>query len=95
VAGDWCVSGGTGRANADDLRVIDVAVSLESTLQHLSACDFCEHAPLAGAAMPLPVVTGFDPAPLVASAVRFEAFAAAVLRRHDFRLPPGHAPPLV
>jgi hypothetical protein len=96
VAGDWCVGGGgAGRANVDDLRVIDSAVSLESTLQHLSACDFCDHAPLAGAAMPLPVAAGFDPAPLVVSAVRFEAFAAAVLRRQAFRLPLSHAPPQV
>jgi hypothetical protein len=94
VVGDWCVSAG-GSVQADDLRVIDAAVSLESTLQHLSACDFCDHAPLAGAALPLPVVSGVDPAPLVATAVRFEAFAAAVLRRHDFRLPLSHAPPQV
>ncbi|MEX8494095.1 DUF2946 family protein [Sphaerotilus sp.] len=94
VAGDWCVSAG-GSVKADDLRVIDAAVSLESTLQHLNACDFCDHAPLAGAVLPPPVVTGVDPAPLVVTAVRFEAFAAAVLRRHDFRQPPSHAPPQV
>ena len=95
VAGDWCVSGESGRANADDLRTIAAAVSLDTTLQHLRACDFCDDAPLSAGALSLPVVTGVDPAPVVAAAVRFEAFAAAVLRRHDFRRPPSHAPPLV
>ena len=95
VAGDWCVSSGNGRASADDLRAIAAAVSLDATLQHLNACDFCDDAPLAGGALPLPAVTGVDPAPLVASTVRFEAFAAAILRRHDFRLPLSHAPPQV
>ena len=94
IAGDWCVSAG-GSVKTDDLQVIDAAVSLESTLQHLNACDFCEHAPLACAMCPLPVANGVDPAPLVATAARFEAFAAAVLRRHDFRRPPSHAPPQV
>lgn len=95
VAGDWCVSGGAGRASADDLRTIEAAVSLDTTLQHLRACDFCDDAPLSAGALPLPVVAGVDPAPVVAAAARFEAFAAAVLRRHDFRLPPSHAPPRV
>ncbi len=95
VAGDWCVSGASGGASADDLRTITAVVSLDATLQHLRACDFCDDAPLSGGALPLPVVAGVDPAPVVAAAVRFEAFAAAVLRRHDFRLPPSHAPPLV
>jgi hypothetical protein len=95
VAGDWCVNGGAGSASADDLRTIEAAVSLDTTLQHLRACDFCGDAPLSAGALLLPVVTGVDPAPRVAAAARFEALAAAALRRHDFRLPPSHAPPRV
>jgi hypothetical protein len=96
VAGDWCVSGDADRVvQANDLRTISAAVTLESLLHHLSACDFCDDAPLAGAAMPLPVVAGLDPAPLVARAAQFEAFAAAVLRRQHFRLPISRAPPQV
>ncbi|MFM2346945.1 MAG: hypothetical protein RL654_1698 [Pseudomonadota bacterium] len=95
VAGDWCVSGGGGQITADELRTLSSAVSLDATLRHLSACDFCDDAPLAGGALPLPEVTGVDPAPLVASAVRFTAFATAILRRQAFRLPLSHAPPQV
>jgi hypothetical protein len=95
VAGDWCVSGASGGVSADDLRTIAAVVSLDATLQHLRACDFCDDAPLSSGALPVPVAAGVDPAPVVAAAVRFEAFAAAVLRRHDFRRPPSHAPPLV
>jgi hypothetical protein len=93
VAGDLCVSAGVA-IQADDLQVIERAVALTATLEHLKACDFCDEAPIAGA-VPVPLLGGFNPPPQVAQAVRFQAFAARLLHRAAFELPASRAPPQV
>lgn len=90
MAGDWCVV--TGQVGPGEFLALQQAVSLSQTLDHLTACDFCDDAPVSTA---LPKSFSLNWLVQTVESIRFTAYAAEILRRPAYQLPESRAPPHV